>query len=922
MASVWLAREPALRRLVAVKLLSPELSASDAARARFEREAQAVAGLVHPNVVGIHGIGALADGTPYFVMQHVGGKSLAARLAEEGPLDPDEARRITGEVAGALAAAHTKGIIHRDIKPANILYDDETGRALVSDFGIAAVRPTGEGRGDTRLTQTGMIVGTPQYMSPEQLSGEAATDRTDVYALGLLAYELVAGRGPFESTTPQALIAAHLRDVPKPLSAVRPDVDPEFERVVAACLEKDPARRPAAADVAKLLAPGGGVALEWPPPGLERLRGGMRRLALWCWVGSVLAAGSGLTFTIARPGRTGDGSMTGFLLVALAGALGTVVLVAAAVSAGGAVRRASLAVHRGFTWRTVLETLADGRGDTGVLIAAAREYARLGDVERNALRRFRVARGALLLSGGAAPALLLVLGLRLASAGTLGPDGLSALVVVPPALALLVALGLAYVEHRLVGPLRTALAHRRRTREEGARLVEPWYVSFESARGAGGLGRGRPGSDVTGWLGGTAAVVLAALAVLVLVPLWITGALAPRVWDLNTPVLTSARVKLQSLELVRRFALPKDSGVTPLEAGRGYYTLLAIGNPNLGRQGTFPQHPVPRQLPALPRSDDPELFPNGNGLLNLNDKAIFERALRGFSPEQRGYLERLAAHPAFAVLAKVGTAREIDYFDARFVLPFPPGTDLYSLPVASYEGTRGVARMNVARAALFLSQGRRAEAERALRESVSFGLLLADHGRTMLDALVGMTIAGGARRALEQFYLVTGSPQGPALRDATAAWSARADSASTGADPERERIMRMTPRQLRGYILGLPSDRSLPVGYRYGMMRVASMAPCTDLDEMVFGPAPDVLNTFARARRELAHNAGDSALIDLMEREAQRGPTVAGDIFGSEWSRRSLPKVVGIAAVRAVSSLLGNRRLDGCAELITDYVVR
>ena len=112
MASVWLAREPALRRLVAVKLLSPELSASDAARLRFEREAQAVAGLVHPNVVGIHGLGALADGTPYFVMQYVGGKSLAARVEEEGPLDPDEARRITGEVASALAAAHTKGIIH------------------------------------------------------------------------------------------------------------------------------------------------------------------------------------------------------------------------------------------------------------------------------------------------------------------------------------------------------------------------------------------------------------------------------------------------------------------------------------------------------------------------------------------------------------------------------------------------------------------------------------------------------------------------------------------------------------------------------------------------------------------------------------------------------------------------------------------
>ncbi len=920
MASVWLAREPALRRLVAVKLLSPELSISGSARARFEREAQAVAGLVHPNVVGIHGIGALADGTPYFVMQYVGGKSLAARLEEEGLLDPDEARRITGEVAGALAAAHTKGIIHRDIKPANILYDDEAGRALVSDFGIAAVRPSGDAPVEGRLTQTGMIVGTPQYMSPEQLSGEAATDRTDVYALGLLAYELVAGRGPFEATSPQALIAAHLRDVPQPLSTVRPEVDPEFERVVAACLEKDPARRPAAADVAKLLAPGGGVTLEWPPPGLERLHGALRRLAVWCWIGGVLATGAGLTFAVARPGRTGDGSMTGFLLVALAGALGTVVLVATAVAAGGSVRRASLAVHRGFTWRTVLETLADGRGDTGTLIAAAREYARLGDRERNALRLFRMARGGLLLGGGAAPALLLVIGLRLASAGALGPDGVFALVVVPPALALLVAMGLAYVEHRLVGPPRAALAHRRRRREEGARLVEPWYVSFESARGAGGLGRGRPGGDVAGWLGGTAAVVLAALAVLVIVPLWITGALAPRVWDLNTPVLTVTRTKLQSLDLVRRFALPKDSAITPLEAGRAYYTILAIGNPNLAMQGTFPQHPVPR-LSALPELDDRELFPNRNGWINSSEKTVFELARRGFTPRQREYLTRLAAHPAWAEFERVARAPDIDYLDARFVLPFPPDADSWSLPNPSYEGMRQLANANVARAAFLLSQGRRAEAELALRETVSFGLQMTDRGRTMLDDLIGVMIVGAGRRGLEQFFLTSGNPEGPALRDATAAWSARADSASTGTDPERERIMRMTPRQRRGYILGLPADRSLPMGYRYGTLRIASLAPCTDLDEMVFGPAPDMTSTFARARREMAYNAGDSALIDMMERVAERGPTVTGGLFGPEGSRRNLPKAIGIAAVRVVSAMLGNRRLDGCAELITDYVV-
>ncbi|MGD2135898.1 MAG: serine/threonine-protein kinase, partial [Gemmatimonadales bacterium] len=232
MGSVFLARDPALKRLVAVKVLAPALAANEAARARFEREAQAVARLSHPNIVAIHSVGQLDDGTPYFVMQHVGGKSLAARLAEEGPFSTDETRRIVGEVASALAAAHQQGIIHRDIKPANVLYDDETGRVLVSDFGIAAVRPVGEQPQQTKLTMTGMAVGTPRYMSPEQLLAEEVTEKTDVYALGLLGYELLTGVGPFQATSPQELIAAHLRDTPKPLSDAREDVDPELESAI------------------------------------------------------------------------------------------------------------------------------------------------------------------------------------------------------------------------------------------------------------------------------------------------------------------------------------------------------------------------------------------------------------------------------------------------------------------------------------------------------------------------------------------------------------------------------------------------------------------------------------------------------------------------------------------------------------------
>ena len=916
MASVWLAREPALRRLVAVKLLDPALAVSDSARARFEREAQAVAGLAHPNIVAIHGLGALADDTPYFVMQYVGGKSLAARLEEEGPLDPDEARRITGEVASALAAAHAKGIIHRDIKPANILYDDETGRALVSDFGIAAVRPSGEGKAETRLTQTGVLVGTPQYMSPEQLSGEDATDRTDVYALGLLAYELAAGAGPFEATTPQALIAMHLRDVPKPLSAARPDVDPELERLVAACLEKDPARRPSAAEVAKQLAPGGGVALEWPPPGLERLRGAMHGWGALLWAGAVLAVGAALTFALGRPGTVGDGGTTGFILLALAGLIGTVLLLVGTGRAAGALRRASLAVRRGYTWRTVLEALADGRGDTGSLIAGAREYARLGEAERNALRRFRVARAALFVAGGALAPLLFLAGVRLSAGGALGAGGSCALTVGPPLLALLAAAGLWLAELRVVGAQRKALARRRHRRaEEGGRLVEPWYVSFESARGPGGLGRGRPGRHVAGRAIGAAATLLVALAVLVIVPLWTVAALAPRTWQLTTMNVSGVRQKYLSLDVVRRFALPPDRAITPLAAGRAFYSLAEMGRTPAGA-GTYPERAVPTRLAALPELRDSTLFPLASGWRGPDDQRILAMAQRGFSAAQRRWLEGLAAHPVWREWGTVARASGLDYLGARFELPFGPGTDPWSMPLPVFAGTKELAYANTARAALYLSQGHRAEAEQTLRETVSFGLKLADQGHWNIEALLGVVVAGIGRRALEQYFALTGSPQVAVLRDATAAWQARLDSATTGAGTEVERVGGMSPRQLRRLALSLPWDRTLPLGLRFEVVRQASFAPCTDLEEIVFGPAPDVHEVFARARRELARFPSDTALIDLIERSAAQGPPVYPDVFGPQWGRRGLLEASAIALLRGTGRVLGSPRFARCGEYV------
>lgn len=265
-ATVYLARETALKRLVAVKVLSPRLARDRRARLRFEREAQAVAALTHPNIVQLHRVARLSNDLPYIVMQYVKGRTMADRLQAEGTLPMEEARSVIAEVASAVAAAHGKGIVHRDIRPANVLYDEESGRSLVTDFGIAALLTSGEAGQAARLTKTGELVGNPAYMSPEQLTGSGLSERSDVYALGLLGYELLTGRGPYEADSRREMITAHIQQQPRKLSELRSDVDSRLEEVLSRCLAKEPEHRPNAADVARRLkAAPGAIVTPWPP---------------------------------------------------------------------------------------------------------------------------------------------------------------------------------------------------------------------------------------------------------------------------------------------------------------------------------------------------------------------------------------------------------------------------------------------------------------------------------------------------------------------------------------------------------------------------------------------------------------------------------------------------------------------------------
>ncbi|RME71064.1 MAG: serine/threonine protein kinase, partial [Planctomycetota bacterium] len=238
MGEVYLAHQVSLDRTVAVKVLPRSLASQENFIERFQREAKAAANLIHPNVIQIYSIG-VEQGTPYFAMEYVEGEDLAQRLKRQGRLGYEEAVDIVAGVANALACAYEKNIVHRDIKPSNIMID-KNGVVKVMDFGLAKATHGQEG---LNLTQSGMIMGTPNYMSPEQARGEPLDCRSDIYSLGVVFYELLAGRLPFVADTPAALIYKHAYEDPPPIEQINPDVPPFLAEIVTRMLAKDPAAR-------------------------------------------------------------------------------------------------------------------------------------------------------------------------------------------------------------------------------------------------------------------------------------------------------------------------------------------------------------------------------------------------------------------------------------------------------------------------------------------------------------------------------------------------------------------------------------------------------------------------------------------------------------------------------------------------------
>lgn len=255
---VFLVRNELLKRLAALKVLRKRLADEPVSRRRFVREAQAAARISHPAIVSIYTVGRLDNDLPYIEMQYIDGRNLADALQGQGHYKVPEARRILAQLACALGAAHEQGIIHRALEPSNIILDRGNENVFLTDFGIAGILETGT-QAFTKLTKSGEVLGSPAYMSPEQLRGETLTVESDIYGFGLLGYEILTLHGPFGDADIGDTAGAHLRRPPIDLHVVDNVIPKDLSDVLKRCLSKKPQNRPTARDLVEYFSPSTGA---------------------------------------------------------------------------------------------------------------------------------------------------------------------------------------------------------------------------------------------------------------------------------------------------------------------------------------------------------------------------------------------------------------------------------------------------------------------------------------------------------------------------------------------------------------------------------------------------------------------------------------------------------------------------------------
>jgi serine/threonine-protein kinase len=318
MADVYCAEDSQLGRNVALKVLHQRFAADQEFVERFRREARSAAGLQHPNVVGVYDRGEW-DGTAYIAMEYLDGRTLKEVIQAEAPIDPMRAIDITQQILRAARFAHRRGVVHRDLKPHNVMVDDE-GRAKVTDFGIARA-------GASDMTETGSIMGTAQYLSPEQAQGRPVSPQSDLYSVGVILFEMLTGRVPFQADAAVSVALKHVAEEPPTVAELNPSVPPELSQIVSWAMQKDPARRPADADAflnaledvrQHLLRGEGGATAAFVPlaeePVVEEVVEPDRRRRNAWWIALLLLALAGAAlavFLLTRPDKATVPSVVG-----------------------------------------------------------------------------------------------------------------------------------------------------------------------------------------------------------------------------------------------------------------------------------------------------------------------------------------------------------------------------------------------------------------------------------------------------------------------------------------------------------------------------------------------------------------------------------------------------------------------------------
>ncbi len=847
MGQVFRARDPALKRDVAVKVLLSDLAKNPEGKKRFLREEEAIAALSHPNVVPIYRVGELPSGLPYYVTRFVHGRDLALRVADEGPLSVTEACQILGQAASALAAAHERGIVHRDIKAANILYDDQAGHALVMDFGISSLMaPADETTAPdrTKLTQARAVLGTPRSMSPEQSLGDQVTEATDVYSLGAVAYELLLGRGPFETDSPQRLVVAHVSETPQPLVALRADVDPELSAIVERCLAKDPAERPRAEEVARKLDPSAGTTLEWPPPGLEELQGAALKPHRWLFAGSaILLALPATWYWIRLPTAAENLVVVGFLASYIVATVAAGLLVWGLQLLFRAGWLSMDASRLGYGWLTIAHVLTDPHGDVGRLLSGSREYASLKEAERSRVLVRRILEAGVNLLVGVLPLPLAALALVTLREESRSLGGGALMVALPIGVLLVAGVVLQLSNALTLQDTKRARSHWTRPSSAVVSLVPGWLTVLRRMRAPS------TGPSGGGWLGPVVAggACFAALAAALVVGTF--GFVASFVYiflvDREPP-----RVELSfgpSVQASRWLGLEPDSSIDLVEARQLYETLF---DPLAGSGTDW-------VVPAVADStlwSSPLLGGRPDHQLSLFE--IIPRAIEGLTPAELALLDRLADHPHVADFSRLARAPAFSPVAGLDIGPDFFWTDLEPPGGARFQAS--IIR-KTAQAGALVARGRIMEAETVLREIVSVGLLVFDGGVTSRQAWWGAFWGWYGLRLLEPLYASAGNA------DASARIRAAADLSSADAESSRPIL------ENRSQSMAVARNANEVRGRRWDFVHLLSMTfHCQGIAAILTGPTDEERAFLEDVRATLVRSPAEDALFDAAAEHALR----------------------------------------------------